>query len=95
MKTKLFIGSTLAAVLLLSAIFSQPAAAQSKPVSCKVSKNNAKFFVRATEKFIKLNKGTLLSWTIFDMQQGLIVVKAKVGKKWIQGEILMDDTTCN
>ena len=31
-------------------------------------------------------KGTQLPWTIFDMQQGLIVVKAKVGKKWIQGE---------
>ncbi len=94
MKTKLFIGSTLTAVLLISASFSQPATAQGKPVSCKVSKNNAKFFVRATEKFIKLKKGTLLSWTIFDMQQGLIVVKAKVGKKWVQGEILMDDTTC-
>lgn len=94
MSNKLFIGLAITAVLLISAIFSQPAAAQSKPVSCKVSKNNANFFVRATENFITLKKGTLLSWTIFDMQQGLIVVKAKVGKKWILGEILMDDTTC-
>lgn len=94
MKKITFIGLTLAAVLSFSAFFNQPTAAQSKPVSCKVSKNNANFFVRATEKFIKLKKGTLLSWSIFDMQQGLIVVKAKVGKKWVLGEILMDDTTC-
>ncbi len=44
---------------------------------------------------MELKKGTVLNWTIYDMHQGLIVVKAKVGKKWIQGEILIDDTTCN
>ena len=80
MKNKLFIGLTLAAVLLIPAFFSRPAAAQNKPVSCKVTKNNANFFVRATENFIRLKKGTLLSWSIFEMQQGLIVVKANVGK---------------
>lgn len=95
MKNKIFTGLTLAACLLISAFFSQPAAAQNKPVTCKVAKNNARFFVRATEKFIRLKKGTLLSWSIFDMQQGLIVVKAKVGSEWIQGEIKLDETTCN
>ena len=99
MKNKPFIGLTLAAVLLLSAFFSQTTNAESKVaktnfVTCKVKRNNANFFVIATEKFTKLKKGTLLSWTIPGMQQGLIVVKAKVGTNWIEGEILMDDTTC-
>lgn len=100
MKNKLFIALTLAACLLISAFFSKTTNAESKVAAtnfatCKVKKNNARFFVRATEKFTKLKKGTLLSWTIPGMQQGLIVVKAKVGTKWIQGEILLDDTTCN
>lgn len=79
----------------------QTAAAQSgkifqiKPAACQVRKASADFFVSATEKTIKLKKGTALSWTIPDLHQGLIVVKAKVGKKWIKGEILLDDTTCN
>ncbi|MBK7704908.1 MAG: hypothetical protein IPJ30_03820 [Acidobacteria bacterium] len=29
------------------------------------------------------------------MGQGIVVVKAKVGIEWIQGEIKLDDTTCN
>lgn len=101
MKNKLFILLTLAAVLLISAFFVQPAAAEGSKAAktifetCKVNKNNTNFFVTATEKTIKLRKGTVLSWTIPDMHQGLIVVKAKVGKKWIKGEILLDDTTCN
>lgn len=99
MRNKLFIGLTVAAVLLISALFMPTTNAESKfpnPnfVTCKVKKNNARFFVRATEQFTTLKAGTQLSWTIFDMQQGLIVVKAKVGKKWILGEILMDETTC-
>lgn len=90
-----------AACLLISAIFIQTTPAESIEFfetnleTCKVQKNNANFFVRATEKTIKLKAGTLLSWTIYDMQQGLIVVKAKIGKKWVLGEILLDDTTCN
>lgn len=95
-----FVGLTVTANLLISAFFSQ--STNAKPVelsktkfaTCKVKKNNARFFVSATERFITLKKGTVLSWTIFDMQQGLIVVKAKVGKSWVKGEILMDDTTC-
>lgn len=100
MKNKLFIGVTLGAVLLLSAFFSQTTNAESELsntnfATCKVKKNNANFFVSATEKDMKLKKGTVLSWTIPDINQGLIVVKAKVSKKWIKGEILLDDTTCN
>ena len=87
MKNKLFIGLTLAAVLLISAFFSQTTNAESSEFSkttfatCKVKKNNANFFVTATEKDMKLKAGTQLSWTIFDMKQGLIVVKPKIGKK--------------
>lgn len=97
MKNKLFIALTLAACLLLSAFFSQTITAQTKmkPVFCKVKKTGADFFNEATEKTVKLKKGTALSWTIPDLHQGLIVVKAKIGKKWIKGEILLDDTTCN
>lgn len=101
MKNTLFIRLAIAAGLLISAVFIQTTAAESYKTAktsfetCKVKKNNAGFFVAATEKRIKLKKGTLISWTIPDMHQGLIVVKAKVRKKWIQGEILLDDTTCN
>lgn len=62
--------------------------------SCKVTKNNAKFFIEATSKDIYLKKGTMLSVVSPDMQQGLIVVKAKQGKRWIRGEIRADETTC-
>ncbi len=97
---KLFISTMLTAVGLISASFSQAAIAESSGLfitnfaACKVKKSNANFFVTATEKDIKLKKGTVLSWKSFNIHQGLIVVEAKVGKKWIQGEILMDDTTC-
>jgi ABC-type sugar transport system substrate-binding protein len=100
MKKSAFIAIS-TAVLLISAFFMQTAAAQSgntsktKPVICKVKKNNAGFFVSATEKTVKLKKGTALKWAIFDLHQGLIVVEAKIGKKWTRGEILLDDTTCN
>lgn len=99
MKKTMFL--TIAACILISALFIQTTTAENSEVfgtsrkSCKVQKNNANFFVRATEKTIKLKAGTLLSWTIKDMHQGLILVKAKVGKKWVSGEILLDDTTCN
>lgn len=62
---------------------------------CEVKKDNAILYVTATDKDIKLKKGTPISWTIPDMHQGIIVVKAKVGNEWIQGEIKLDDTTCN
>ena len=62
--------------------------------ACKVTENDAEFFVSATEKFIKLRKGTALSWTNAEMHQGVIVVRAKVGRKWIRGEIKIDATSC-
>ena len=97
-RTKLL---SIAAVFVLSVFFGQTASAESREghetslEPCKVKKPNANFFVTATEKTIKLRKGTQLKWTIPDLHQGLIVVKAKVGTKWVQGEILLDDTTCN
>lgn len=101
MKYRFLIGATIACFLLISMFFGQTTSAKSDPAAgsnldvCKVKKNNAKFFVEATERNIRLRKGTPLLWTIFDMHQGLIVVKAKVGTKWVKGEILLDDTTCN
>jgi len=62
---------------------------------CQVKTDNANLYVTATDKDLKLKKGTPISWTIPDMHQGIIVVKAKVGNEWIQGEIKLDDTTCN
>jgi hypothetical protein len=67
------------------------ASAQSN--SCKVTKNNADFFVSATEKFMKLKKGTSLQIVMFG-GQGVVVVKAKIGKKWIKGEIQGELTNC-
>ncbi|MBS1794005.1 MAG: hypothetical protein JSS81_09135 [Acidobacteria bacterium] len=94
MKNFTFIALTLTAVLSVSAFFSRPAEALAKPVLCKVTKNNAGFFIEATEKTVKLKRGTVLKWSIFDMQQGLIVVETKIGGKWTRGEILMEDTSC-
>ncbi|HMT07552.1 MAG TPA: hypothetical protein PKA82_06075 [Pyrinomonadaceae bacterium] len=92
---------SLASVFLVAMFFGQPTNVEAaKPLetsfaACKVKKSNAEFFVSSTEKTIKLRKGTSLSWTIPDIHQGLIAVKAKIGTKWIKGEILLDDTTCN
>lgn len=73
----------------------QPREVYAKPAAtCRVTANDTNFFVSATEKTIKLKKGTLLSWTIPDMHQGLIVVKAKIGRKWVRGEIAVDKTSC-
>lgn len=63
--------------------------------NCKVKNDNTDFFIEATEKTIKLKKGTPISVLDMQMHQGLIVVKAKVGNEWVRGEILLDDTTCN
>ncbi len=92
---------SIAAILLAAVFFGQTATAESLEMretsltARKVKKPNANFFVSATENTIQLAKGTRLSWTIPDLHQGLIVVKAKVGTKWIKGEILLEDTTCN
>ncbi|MBK8811681.1 MAG: hypothetical protein IPN69_13240 [Acidobacteria bacterium] len=62
---------------------------------CEVKIDNADFYVTTTDKEIKLKKGTPLMMTDAPMGQGIVVVKAKVGIEWIQGEIKLDDTTCN
>jgi hypothetical protein len=101
MRNKYLIGTVIAWSLAMAMLFTQTTSAaggtrsEANRAACTVKKNNADFFVSATEKTIKLRAGTRLSWTIPDMNQGLIVVKAKVGTKWIKGEILLDDTTCN
>lgn len=69
-------------------------ASANRLATCRVTVNNTNFFVRATEKTIKLRRGTLLSWTVGGMHQGLILVKAKIGTKWVQGEIAIDKTSC-
>lgn len=75
----------------LTAINLPEASAQNN--ACKVTKNNADFFVSATEKTMKLKKGILLQIVIFG-GQGVVVVKAKIGKKWIKGEIQGELTSC-
>ena len=87
--------------MFVGSIFYMPASAQlrartpsKKPLTCKVSKDKAEFYVTATDKNIFLKKGTLLRWKTFDMHQGLIAVEAKLGKRWSKGEILLDDTSC-
>lgn len=62
---------------------------------CRVKKDNADFSLFDSDKSIKLKKGTPISWTIPNLHQGIIVVKAKVNNEWIKGEIQLDDTTCN
>jgi hypothetical protein len=61
--------------------------------TCKVTANTAEFFVSATEKTMTLKKGTSLQIIMFG-GQGVVVVKAKVGKKWIKGEIQGELTSC-
>lgn len=75
----------------LAAINLPEASAQNN--ACKVTKNNANFFVSATPKIMKLKKGTSLQIVMFG-GQGVVVVKAKVGKKWINGEIQGELTNC-
>jgi hypothetical protein len=49
--------------------------------------------VSATEKTMTLKKGTLLQIIMFG-GQGVVVVKAKIGKKWVKGEIQSELTSC-
>lgn len=61
---------------------------------CKVTKDNADFFVEATEKSVKLKKGTLINVVSWDMHQGLYAVKANINGKWERGEINVDLIDC-
>jgi len=47
----------------------------------------------ATEKFVKLKKGTALRIVMFG-GQGVVVVRAKIGTKWYKGEIKAEETSC-
>ncbi|MBS1794004.1 MAG: hypothetical protein JSS81_09130 [Acidobacteria bacterium] len=72
----------------------KPAAASEEKADCEIKKDDAEFFVSATEKTVKLKKGTPLRVSDAPMNQGIITVKAKVGNDWTAGEIPLDDTTC-
>lgn len=61
---------------------------------CKVQKDNADFFVEATEKTVKLKKGTLINVVSWEMHQGLYAVKANINGKWERGEINVDLIDC-
>ena len=61
---------------------------------CKVKKDNADFFVEATEKTVKLKKGTLINVVSWEMHQGLYAVKANINGKWERGEINVDLIDC-
>lgn len=89
MNKRLLVGTFAAAAAFL------PLEVSAKPAeTCRVTAKSADFFVSSTEKTIKLKKGTLLSWTINELHQGLIVVKAKISRKWVRGEILLEKTSC-
>lgn len=61
---------------------------------CKVKQDNADFFVEATEKSVKLKKGTLINMVSWEMHQGLYAVKANINGKWERGEINADLIDC-
>lgn len=61
---------------------------------CTVKTDNADFFIEATEKTVKLKKGTLINVRSWDMHQGLYAVKAKIDGKWVQGEINYELIDC-
>ncbi|MEQ1645261.1 MAG: hypothetical protein ABL959_17560, partial [Pyrinomonadaceae bacterium] len=61
---------------------------------CTVKADNAEFFIEATEKTVKLKKGTAIQYVQFG-NQGIAIVKAQIDGKWVKGEIQHDDTTCN
>ncbi len=92
MKSKLLtIAFTAFAAIVVTAFSATEASAQS--TSCKVTKNNAEFMYSSSEKFVKLKKGTALKIVTFG-GQGVVVVKARIGTKWIKGEIKADETSC-
>lgn len=61
---------------------------------CKVKQDNADLFVEATEKTVKLKKGTLINVVSWDMHQGLYAVRANINGKWERGEINVDLIDC-
>ena len=62
---------------------------------CKVTKaGGSSMFVTADSKDVTLRKGTRLTVVDSEPHQGLIVVKTKMGSKWVQGEIMYENTDC-
>lgn len=61
---------------------------------CTVKADNAEFFIEATEKTVKLKKGTSINVRSWDMHQGLYAVKAQIDGKWVEGEINYELIDC-
>lgn len=60
---------------------------------CTVKADNTEFFISATEKNVKLKKGTSIQYVQFG-NQGIAIVKAQVDGKWVNGEIQDDLLDC-
>jgi hypothetical protein len=60
---------------------------------CTVKADNTDFFIEATEKTVKLKKGTSIQYVQFG-NQGIAVVKAQIDGKWVNGEIQDDAINC-
>lgn len=61
---------------------------------CTVIADNTDYFVSATEKTIKLKKGTSVNVRSWEMHQGLYAVNAKIDGKWVKGEINYELIDC-
>lgn len=61
---------------------------------CTVKTDNAEFFIEATEKNVKLKKGTSVNVRSWEMHQGLYAVKAQIDGKWVEGEINYELIDC-
>lgn len=62
---------------------------------CKVTKTGgSSMYVAARDKDVRLKRGASLVVVDPQPRQGIIVVKAKINRKWTQGEINLDDTNC-
>ncbi|MBP6004133.1 MAG: hypothetical protein KA746_11925 [Pyrinomonadaceae bacterium] len=60
---------------------------------CTVKADNTDFFIEATEKTVKLKKGTSIKYIQFG-NQGLAIVKAQIDGKWQRGEVQDDSIDC-
>jgi len=56
-------------------------------------KADANLYVEATDKDVKLKKGTRVQYVMFG-NQGIAVVKAEIDGKWVRGEIQHDALDC-
>ena len=92
MKTKL-LSIVLATVTTFSITAVSHSEVSAQSTACKVTKSNAEFFLSSSEKFVKLKKGTALKIVVFG-GQGVVVVNARIGTKWVRGEIKSSDTNC-